>query len=104
MSDVQYAVWLHSDIDLETKAEWKATFGANAIVPVTSSKPIMKNLTGRGLVLAYALDLDALDQRQRLRVERFIANRFGLSQAQVQEQLATLGLPIPAADVTLVTR
>jgi hypothetical protein len=56
----------------------------------------------RRTVYIYNLDLNSLTAEQRERLVQFVALKFGVAPALVNEDLESLGFPIRAVDVDLV--
>lgn len=85
--------------DPERRELWRDVF-PDGVVPVQSADTINVRVPGRGEVAAYMLDLYALSDYVLAAVAGVLAERFGYSAEEVEEELY-LGVPIPADGVCL---
>ena len=85
----------------ERKAEWLPIFGGDR-VPVQSPLPIWAELPiGRRLI--YMLDLGQLTDKELCALVAHIARKFQLDPDAVRQEIFTIGVPILADEVMVIS-
>lgn len=87
--------------DAEAAAVWRRILGQSHSVPIRPAFPERVDLPGLGPTWCYFLALDELDAGQRCRLEQYLAERFGLSYADVSSDIDKAGVPIRATTCLL---
>lgn len=81
-------------------ADWLKVFGTNA-VQVMSPLPSMIELPNKTIELAYVVELTSLAPPVLAKLTRFLADRFGLDEDELNREIGQHGVPILAKDITL---
>jgi hypothetical protein len=88
--------------DPERRAVWSEIF-PDARVPIKSILPAVANLPGKPDAQIYILDLAAIDDIQRAQVIDMLARKFKLPAEEVSRDLDSMGVPILADGVSVVS-
>ena len=81
---------------------WREVFGSES-VPLISPVAVRGQVLGMESARFYKLDVRALSDDQRRRLEAYLCGRFRLSEAEVRASLESEhGMPILADDVVVV--
>ncbi len=84
-------------------ARWDRIFGADTL-PVLHAQPRHQQMQGRGVILAYDLDMRALHPFARRRLAAHVARRTGRDYGDVWNGMkAAISWPIDAVDCAVVS-
>jgi hypothetical protein len=81
----------------ERKREFERVIGTN-IIPVKSYIPRPVQIIGKGICNTYFLDFSQISKKQQEALINHLAQKFGCSLNEVQDDLSEKGLPILAED------
>jgi hypothetical protein len=88
--------------DSPRAARWREVFGSETI-PLVSPLAVRGQVLGMESARFYKLDVRALSDDQRRRLEAYLCGRFRLSEAEVRTSLdGEHGLPVLADDAMVV--
>lgn len=82
--------------------QFVAIFGS-AQVPVTSHRPLLQDLNGRGFTPVYMLDMGAISMEDKARLIHFLSIEHGATELEVEVKLGFDGLPITAEGTEMRT-
>jgi hypothetical protein len=97
-TQLEHKVW--ATIHGERGDEWQKVTGTNRF-PVQSFLPIRANLPGLGEQQIYLLALDAVEPEIKEKIVARLCEKFGLSRAESESEIAMQGIPILATECTV---